>query len=242
MSANRLSAHWPLPSLVRSLSRAGWGPLASEVPGVRLVLRGLADLLDDRTGRALVTAPQLADVTALSERWTRDCLNRLEDLGIIRWTRGGIKAGRPVPSFIEVSKRALVGLIKTARATIDEIRAARRARTAARLAKVNQGVTIKNNRKQNRRSDHAELSYSLLSPSGDSSVESPRNEDSSPMAFAAQRAAWREMEQARREREATALREKDKARLAQIDHLEATGMSRTQAIITNLLTTYRGIS
>lgn len=238
MSAKTPSAHWPLPALMRSLSRAGWGPLASEVPGVRLVLRGLADLLDDRTGRALITAPQLADVTALSERWTRECLNRLEDLGIIRWSRGGIHAGRPIPSFIEVSKRALVAMIKTARATIDEIRAARARRTAARLSKVHQGVIIKNNRSYNRRSDHAEQSYSLLSPSGDSSRKSTRKNESSPYAFAAERAAFRESERVRRAREQSEYEAKEAKRLADIDRLEASGLDRTIAILTNLKKTF----
>ncbi len=219
MSARTPSAHWPLPSLMRSLSRAGWGPLNAELPGVRVVLRGLSDLLDDRTGRALVTAPQLADVTALSEKWTRHCLNRLEELGIIRWSRGGIQAGRPVPSFIEVSKRALVELIHTARATIDEIRAARRARTHARLANVNQGAIIKNETRRSRRSHHAELNTSLLSPKGDSSLRESTL-DTSPMAFAGARAAFRQHEETRKAREQKQQQDRDQAVTAEIAALQ----------------------
>ncbi|XCB29631.1 hypothetical protein RQN30_10670 [Arcanobacterium hippocoleae] len=85
-----LTARAPLPSLLRSLSRAGWGSLIEEIPGVRLTLRGLSDLVEDYSARALVTAVQLADVTGLCERWVRHSLSRLEELGIIRWVRGGL--------------------------------------------------------------------------------------------------------------------------------------------------------
>ncbi|MFP7697036.1 hypothetical protein [Trueperella sp. LYQ143] len=175
MSSTTLNARAPLPSLLRSLSRAGWGELTSEIPAVRLVLRGLSDLVNDYSGRALVTATQVADVTALSERWTRHALNRLEELGLIRWVRGGIIHGKPTPSFIEVSKRALIDLIRKARATIEELRAMRKVRTAQRLSKISPHSVIWG--RYSRRSDHAELTNSLLSPTEDTSRSALRRNE-----------------------------------------------------------------
>src|SRR5699024_151837 len=111
------TAHWPLSSLLRSLARAGWGELSGrEWQGVRSVLRAVVDSVPDRAGEGHVTEPQVAQRAGLSLRWTRHCLHLLEDLGVIaQWRRGGIVAGRPAPSWLRLSKRALVALVEAAR-------------------------------------------------------------------------------------------------------------------------------
>lgn len=156
MSAPAVTAHWPVPSLVTSLSRAGWGPLAGrEGQGVRSTLRGLMDLLPHRSGQGLVTAAQVAETAGLSERWVRTCLHLLEDAGIITWSRGGVVEGRPTPSFIRIVKRALVELIHAARSEITQVRADRAKTTRARIERLRWAF-----QQRSRRSAHAALSGS----------------------------------------------------------------------------------
>lgn len=152
--------HWPVPSLLRSLARAGWGDLSGrEWQGVRSVLRALCDSLPDRSGEGHVTEPQIAQRAGLSLRWTRRCLHVLEDLGVVAsWRRGGIVDGRPTPSWLRLSKRVLVALVDAARPIREAADVARRALTVARIA------GLRNVR--NRRSDHAALSARLHSPIG----------------------------------------------------------------------------
>lgn len=163
-----MTAHAPLPSLVTSLARAGWGDLAGrEWQGVRTVLRALVDSLPYRAGQGDVTEPQIAQRAGLSLRWTRRCLHMLEDLGVIvGWRRGGAVLGRPIPSWLRVSKRALLDLIHAARPAREVADAKRRALTLARIA----GLRYV---RHNRRSAHAALSTGLPTPPGETPSLSP---------------------------------------------------------------------
>ena len=110
------TAHAPVPSLVRTLSRQGWGPLHGRaMKGRANVLRALSDaVVDDETGEGKATLWQVAQHAGLSMRHARRCLNTLEDLGLVVWWRGGMLAGRSIPSRFRVVKTALVALIKQA--------------------------------------------------------------------------------------------------------------------------------
>ena len=59
----------------------------------------------------------VAAAAGLRERWTRETLGLLEDLGVITWRRGGVRYGRPCPSRIRMSKRTLCLLIEGAQET-----------------------------------------------------------------------------------------------------------------------------
>lgn len=158
-----LTAQRSLPSLLTSLQRAGWGPLAGrDLAGVRAVLVGLTARLPHKSAQGMVTEYQIADAAGKSLRWTRRCLHVLEDLGVIEdWRRGGVVAGEPQPSWLRVSKRRLVELVQSARPAIEAVLAVRRAATAARLA----GIAYLPGR--NRRSAHAALSARLHPPTGE---------------------------------------------------------------------------
>lgn len=154
-----LSAGAPLPSLMTSLSRAGWGDLAGrEWQGVRTTLAALVAQLPHRSGEGLTTAEQIATSAGLSVRWVRRCLHVLEDLGLILWRRGGVQSGKPAPSHIRVVKKVLVDLIRAARPLKDAADAARRAATTARLAMLRRLYVGPQAR--NRRSAHVALSAS----------------------------------------------------------------------------------
>lgn len=155
------TAYWLTPALLRSLSRAGWGSLAGrENQGVRSVLRAVADFLPDKSAAGRVTALQIAEAAGLSERWTRRCLNILEDLGIIEWYRGGIYNGRAEPSFMRIVKQKLADLIPAARKKRNERAEEYRRETALRISQLRNPRFIFNGRK-NSSSFHAELSTSL---------------------------------------------------------------------------------
>lgn len=125
--------------LTNSLAKAGWGSdfAAPAFRASRIVLRELANAMyAARRGRAAaidITAPQLADRTGYTERWTRDALATLEALGLIEWHRGGIVEGAPRPSLIRIVKAALADLIYTARAWHDDVLDARVIATKARI-------------------------------------------------------------------------------------------------------------
>lgn len=125
--------------LTNSLAKAGWGSdfAAPAFRASRIVLRELANAMyAARRGRAAaidITAPQLADRTGYTERWTRDALATLEALGLIEWHRGGIVEGAPRPSLIRIVKTALADLIYTARVWHDNVIDARVIATKARL-------------------------------------------------------------------------------------------------------------
>lgn len=129
-----LTAHAPTRDIMTSLARAGWGDLAgSEHKGTRAMLRALVDLLPYGSGEGLVTAPQLADVSGYSERWVRSRLQELESQGLILWRRGGVVAGKCVPSHIRIVKGAVLALIGMARSLKDAAVDARRAVTQRRV-------------------------------------------------------------------------------------------------------------
>lgn len=140
-NAFRLTAHAPLSALLRSLERAGWGELhGRKFGGVRSVLRALTARLPDKSGEGLVTVFQLQMAAGLGEKWTRVCLHKLEDLGIIRWTRGGIISGKPHASWIRVQKTRLLELIKKARHISDKRTRANNEARDKRLRKITGAV------------------------------------------------------------------------------------------------------
>lgn len=170
-----ITAHAPVPSLLTSLQRAGWGDLAGrEWQGVRTTLHALAARLPHRSGQGYTTAEQVAQAAGLSPRWVRRCLLLLEDLGVIEWTRGGVIHGEPAPSFIRIVKTTLIELIQAARPVREAADAARRAATRARIA------GLRYVRGHRRRSVHAELSASPPTPEGGGSTP-----PASPRAFIA---------------------------------------------------------
>lgn len=161
-----LSAYAPAPALLTSLSRAGWGDLAGrEWQGVRSTLRALVDQLPHKSASGWTTADQVAVSTGLSSRWTRHCMQLLEDLGVIEWTRGGVVDGRPAPSYVRIVKTVLIDLIRAARPVKEAAERARRAATAARIAHLRNVRGVRS-----RRSRHAELSGSPSTPSGEVST------------------------------------------------------------------------
>ena len=161
------TAGWHLDRLVAALARAGWATLdGRQGGGPRAILRALADLLPHGSATGRVTAPQLAEASGLSEKWTRVVLARLEAAGIITWIRGGIVNGRPTASIVKVSKKALANLINRARPEHDKRVSRRAAATAERIR-----TTVTMNTIRRRRVDtvpsakptylHAELSTAL---------------------------------------------------------------------------------
>lgn len=129
------TAYWPTWTLVDTLARAGWGELAGgALQGTRSVLKALVALTDHRSGAGLVTLHHVADTAGLSSiRHVSTRMQLLEALGVITWTRGGVDHGRPLPSHVRISKRALVMLIELARPALDTLRAARRIATQRRI-------------------------------------------------------------------------------------------------------------
>lgn len=161
------TAYAPLPSLLLSLRRAGWGDLTGrEWQGLRSTLDGLASLLPHGSGEGWATAEQVATSAGLSSRWVRTRLAQLEAMGVIEWRRGGIVAGKPAPSWFRIAKRVLVELIRAARPLKTAKDAARRTATNARIAAAR---ALRRPQRQTRRSVHAELSASLPTPSGEDS-------------------------------------------------------------------------
>lgn len=130
-----LTASRPVPSLLLSLRRAGWGDLdGDDLRGVRGALEGLAALLPHASGEGLVTVAQVADAAGYSPRWTRRSMRILEEIGVIEWTRGGVRAGQPVPSHVRIVKTVLVTLILAARLVHEAAQVARATATRARIA------------------------------------------------------------------------------------------------------------
>lgn len=137
MMTTKPNASWPLPSLLRSLRKAGWGILAGyEYQAVRGVLLGLADCLPDLSARGRATVLQVQASAGVSERWTRRCLNVLEEMGVIEWKRGTIIAGAPTPSYFTINKKTLVHLILIARDELTRRLREHKNRYLARLQKL----------------------------------------------------------------------------------------------------------
>ncbi|VDG76920.1 Uncharacterised protein [Actinobaculum suis] len=159
-----LTAYAPLSSLVRSLERAGWGTLHGRAHGgVRSILRALAARLPDKSAEGLATEFQLAQSAGISVRWARRCLGVLEKLGVIKWTRGGILAGKPRASFFRVSKKKLLAMVKKARGIGDERTAKNNKDRNERLARCrNTRFMFRTPVHDKTSSVHAELTSDLL--------------------------------------------------------------------------------
>lgn len=113
------TAAWPVHSLMTSLANAGWGIISGrEFQGFRSTLHALEYLLPRKSGIGEGTVFQIALRSGLSERWTRECLYAMEDMGLVQWTRGTIVDGRPTPGRFKIVKSVLVRLIRIARGTI----------------------------------------------------------------------------------------------------------------------------
>lgn len=155
-----LNASYPLPSLLTSLSNAGWGSLAGRSnAGLRTTLTALERRLPRKSAAGRVTVAQIADTAGLSERWARRCLYQLEDLGLIRWHRGMIIDGRPQPSHITVIKKRIVNLIRAARGEMTRRVAERNRAFNERLSQLRNRTLPPNRRKKV--TPRAELSADL---------------------------------------------------------------------------------
>lgn len=141
----RLTAGAPTSVLISSLARSYWGVLdGPEWRAARGVLQALtlvptsksAVARFDYKGEVLSTAIQLQKISGYCERWTRIALQTLEEMGVIRWTRGMIVSGNPTSSLFVVVKRKLIELIKFARPRSKRIDEEQRNRFIARLADI----------------------------------------------------------------------------------------------------------
>lgn len=181
----RLTAYAPTDVVVDRLAAVAWGPLGGRAwQGVRSTLHALVMVADRRTGVTTTgtTAHQLAERAGLSERWTRVCLQTLEELGVIEWTRGGVAHGAPQPSLMRIVKRVLVDWVHAWRPTHDRAILDYRARTRARLARVrHRFLRSRKSTPQRCRSRHAALGAGLSPLRGTPSRgASPRNRHSQP--------------------------------------------------------------
>lgn len=143
--AMRLTAGAPTSVLISSLARSYWGVLdGAEWRAARSVLQALTLVPTTKTalarfdykGEIFTTATQLQRIAGYCERWTRIALQTLEEMGVIRWTRGMIVAGQPTPSMLTVIKRKLVELIGFARPRSRRIDEERRDSFIKRLADI----------------------------------------------------------------------------------------------------------
>ena len=143
--ALRLTAGAPTSVLISSLARSYWGVLdGPEWRAARSILQALTlapsskrevDQFDD-AGKVFTTATQLQRISGYCERWTRIALQTLEEMGVIKWTRGMIVSGNPTSSLFVVVKRKLVELIKFARPRAKKVDEEQRNRFIARLADI----------------------------------------------------------------------------------------------------------
>ena len=119
MKPSAPNAGWPVYTLLSRWSRSGWSVLSGRAyQGCRSVLRGLADAITDARGDSKtsvqITVWQLSERAGLSERWTAHLLAYLEDLGLVKWWRGRIIEGKPVPSRITIQRQRLAALVRDA--------------------------------------------------------------------------------------------------------------------------------
>lgn len=143
--ALRLTAGAPTSVLISSLARSYWGVLdGAEWRAARSILQAFTlapsskrevDQFDN-AGKVFTTATQLQRISGYCERWTRIALQTLEEMGVIRWTRGMIVSGNPTSSLFVVVKRKLVELIKFARPRSKRIDEEQRNKFIARLADI----------------------------------------------------------------------------------------------------------
>lgn len=143
--AMRLTAGAPTSVLISSLARSYWGVLdGPEWRAARSILQALTLAPSskkeinqfDNAGKVFTTATQLQRISGYCERWTRIALQTLEEMGVIRWTRGMIVSGNPTSSLFTVVKRKLVELISFARPRSKQIDEEQRNRFIARLADI----------------------------------------------------------------------------------------------------------
>lgn len=143
--ALRLTAGAPTSVLISSLARSYWGVLdGPEWRAARSILHALTLAPSskkeinqfDNAGKVFTTATQLQRISGYCERWTRIALQTLEEMGVIRWTRGMIVSGNPTSSLFTVVKRKLVELIKFARPRSKQIDEEQRNKFIARLADI----------------------------------------------------------------------------------------------------------
>lgn len=143
--AMRLTAGAPTSVLISSLARSYWGVLdGPEWRAARSILQALTLAPSskkeinqfDNAGKVFTTATQLQRISGYCERWTRIALQTLEEMGVIRWTRGMIVSGNPTSSLFVVVKRKLVELIKFARPRAKKVDEEQRNRFIARLADI----------------------------------------------------------------------------------------------------------
>lgn len=147
----KVSTRWMCYQLIAALAHRGWGPLREGIPGLVHILQAISHTVDPYTGTGYTTAPQLADAAYKSERWVRHCINQLDALGVIEWYPGGIKDGRPAPSFVKIVKATLVELIEVAQESHDKRMLERRARFEARVRRLPRRGWVRNPRAVNRR-------------------------------------------------------------------------------------------
>lgn len=168
----RLTAGAPLPVLVGALARAAWIGLDQRAAqGVRAVLQGLATVLPPGSASGRATVAQVADASGRSVRRTRQVLQTMEAVGLIRWTRGDLLAGGRRPSLFRLDKKLLVQLVKHARRELPARLAARTAAFVERLATtLRQATVLRQSRAVRRQSaparaaqprGHGEMSASL---------------------------------------------------------------------------------
>lgn len=159
----KVSPWQSVPVLVRMLARAEWGPMAGpQLRGVRATLRALADALADLKadykGYGIVTAQQVANRSGYTIRWTRECLQFLEDAGLLQWERGGVIDGEPRPGYMRIVKAHLAEFVNLARPLHDEADKRRRDETTRRLRRL---WSRRVPGKRSSRSDHAEVTAAL---------------------------------------------------------------------------------
>nr|DAW83794.1 MAG TPA: winged helix-turn-helix DNA-binding protein [Caudoviricetes sp.] len=147
----KVSTRWTCYQLIAALAHRGWGPLREGIPGLVHILQAISHTVDPYTGTGYTTAPQLADAAYKSERWVRHCINQLDALGVIEWYPGGIKDGRPAPSFVKIVKNVLVELIEVAQESHDARMLERRAQFEARVRRLPRRGWVRNPRATNRR-------------------------------------------------------------------------------------------
>lgn len=153
----KVSTRWTCYQLIAALAHRGWGPLREGIPGLVHILQAISHTVDPYTGTGYTTAPQLADAAYKSERWVRHCINQLDALGVIEWYPGGIKAGRPAPSFVKIVKSVLVDLIEVAQESHDKRMLERRAAFEARVRRLPRRGWVRNPKAINRRKMHEAL-------------------------------------------------------------------------------------
>lgn len=107
----------PLPVVVGSLERSGWGELRGRRYGsARTLIQALATKADPRSGVVTMTASQAAEWAGTSPRTMLRAWAALEGLGVLeRIVRGGRRGTVAVASVWRVSKRALLTFVPGAR-------------------------------------------------------------------------------------------------------------------------------